>query len=95
MSVRSHITLHVIPTSASGHISLAGSAGLLEFTTMDPVVATRNDAAGYFLEEPDDVAVYEKIFSSLTAIALDPAKSRQLVGRLGAELNNSMDGRRP
>jgi len=85
-SVRPHIAVRVIPTSAGAHAGLAGSCTLMEFTDFGPVVFAQQETAGYFLEEPAGVAVYKRIFSSLTAVTLGKNESNQLIGRLAVDL---------
>jgi transcriptional regulator with XRE-family HTH domain len=86
VGVRSHIAIRVIPTSAGAHAGLAGSCCLMEFSDFAPVVFAEQETAGYFLEEPAGVAVYERIFSSLTAVALGKNESNQLIGKLAVDL---------
>lgn len=86
MGVRPYVAVRVIPISAGAHAGLAGSCCLMEFADFSPVVAVELEAAGYFLEEPAEVAVYEKIMSSLTAVALGTQESTQLIGTLAVDL---------
>jgi Domain of unknown function (DUF5753) len=66
----------------------------MEFTDFAPVVAIQNEAAGYFLEEPAEVALHEKIFSALTGVALDQAQTKALIDRLAVDQYGSARGRR-
>jgi predicted XRE-type DNA-binding protein len=86
VGVRSHIAVRVIPASAGAHAGLAGSCCLMEFADFGPVVFAEQETAGYFLEEPAGIAVYERIFSSLTAVALGKNESNQLIGKLAVDL---------
>jgi hypothetical protein len=86
MSVRPQIAMRVIPTAAGAHAGLAGSCCLMEFAEFGPVVAIQHEAVGYFLEEPAEIAVYERIFSALTVVALGQAESSQLIRRLAVDL---------
>ncbi|HEX3781325.1 MAG TPA: helix-turn-helix transcriptional regulator [Pseudonocardiaceae bacterium] len=86
MTVRSHIAVRVIPTAAGAHAGLAGSCCLMEFAEFGPVVALQHETGGHFLEDPADVAVHEKIFSSLAAVALGKAESHQLIRRLAVDV---------
>jgi transcriptional regulator with XRE-family HTH domain len=86
MSVRPYVAVRVIPISAGAHAGLAGSCCLMEFADFYPVVAVELEAAGYFLEEPAEIAVYEKIMNSLTAVALGTQESTQLIGTLAVDL---------
>jgi Domain of unknown function (DUF5753) len=86
MSVRPHVAVRVIPTAAGAHAGLAGSCCLLEFADFGPVVAIQHEVAGYFLEEPAEVAVFEAIFNALTGVALGQAESNQLIRGLAVDL---------
>jgi hypothetical protein len=100
MSVRPHIAVRVIPTAAGAHAGLAGWCCLMEFADFGPVVAIQHEAGGHFLEEPAEIAVYEKIVSSLTAVALGKTESHQLIRRLAVDVfgptarNKTAQGRR-
>jgi hypothetical protein len=86
MSVRPYVAVRVIPISAGAHAGLAGSCCLMEFADFCPVVSVELETAGYFLEEPAEIAIYEKIVSSLTAVALGKQESTQLIGKLAVDL---------
>ncbi len=86
MGDRPHIDIRVIPHSAGAHAGLAGSCCLMEFAGFGPVVAIQHDLAGYFLEEPAQIAIHEKIFSSLSAIALGKTESHRLIRRLAVDV---------
>jgi Domain of unknown function (DUF5753) len=85
MSVRPHVTIRVILTSAGAHAGLAGSCCLMEFADFAPVVAIQNEAAGYFLEELAEVALYERIFCALTGVSLDQTQTKALIDRLAVD----------
>jgi hypothetical protein len=76
LSVRPYITIRVIPTAAGAQPGLIGSCCLLEFAEFQPVAYIDNEVAGFFVEEPDQVATYAKVFTALTTAALDDEQSR-------------------
>jgi hypothetical protein len=86
MGARSYVSVRVIPASAGAYAGVAGSFCLMEFTDFSPVVSVEQDTAGYFLDEPATVAVYEKIVTSLAAVALGRNESDQLIGGLAVDL---------
>ena len=58
----------------------------MEFAEFGPVVAIRHEAAGYFLEEPTEISRYEKIFSSLSGVALDQTETKAVINRMAIDL---------
>jgi hypothetical protein len=86
LDTRTNVSVRVIPMSVGPHSGLAGSCCLMEFAKYDPAVFVEQETAGYFLEEPDEVAVYAKVMSSLAAVALGEHESGQLIHRLAIDL---------
>jgi transcriptional regulator with XRE-family HTH domain len=86
MSVRSYISIRVIPAVIGAHAGTAGSCCLMEFTEFKPVVYVEEETAGHFLEEPAEIASYRGIFASLANYALDEGQSRNLIADLAVEL---------
>ena len=86
LDARANVSVRVIPISVGAHSGLAGSCCLMEFAKYDPVVFVGQETAGSFLEEPDEVAVYTKVMSSLAAVALGEHESDQLIHRLAVDL---------
>jgi transcriptional regulator with XRE-family HTH domain len=76
LSVRRSITIRVIPTAAGAQPGLIGSCCLLEFADFQPVAYIDNEVAGLFVEEPEPVATYAKVFTALATAALDEESSR-------------------
>ncbi len=85
MSVRSHISIHLIPSSVGAHAGLAGSCCLMEFKGFGPVVYVEEEMAGHFLEEPVDVTAYQNVFTALSTLALDQNQSKATISRLAIE----------
>lgn len=86
LSVRSYITIRVIPTAYGAHAGTAGSCRLMEFTEFKPVVYREEETAGHFLEELDEIAAYRKIFTSLANCALSERQSKELIASLAVDL---------
>jgi hypothetical protein len=86
LSVRSYITIRVIPTAFGAHAGTAGSCRLMEFSEFKPVGYVEEETAGHFLEEPAEIASYRGIFAALADCALDEGQSRDLIAALAVEL---------
>jgi transcriptional regulator with XRE-family HTH domain len=85
MSVRANLHIRVIPTVVGAHAGLAGSCGLMEFAEFGPVAYLDGETAGYFLEEPHEIAAYQKVFTALGVVALDQSQSKALISRLAVD----------
>ncbi|HJP77102.1 MAG TPA: helix-turn-helix transcriptional regulator [Pseudonocardiaceae bacterium] len=85
MAVRSYVNIRVIPAAAGAHAGLAGSCCLMEFADFDPVVYLDEEIAGHFMEEPDEIAAYQKVFAALSAIALDKTTSKDIIAALASD----------
>ena len=85
MSVRSYITVRVIPAAIGAHAGLAGSCTLMEFADFEPVVYLEEEVGGHFLEEPQDIAAYQRVFAGLAAIALDETSSKEIIATLAKD----------
>jgi hypothetical protein len=86
MSVRSYINIRVVPAVIGAHAAIAGSCSLMEFTEFKPMAYVDEQTASHFLEEPEEIDTYRKIFASLANCALDEGQSRDLIARLAVEL---------
>ena len=86
MSVRSCISLRMIPASLGAHAGLAGSFTYMEFAQIKPVVYMESETATLFMEEPEEITAYRQIIANLAETALDEAQSRDLIGELAIDL---------
>jgi transcriptional regulator with XRE-family HTH domain len=86
MSVRPYILLRVIPAAVGAHAGLAGSFTLMEFAEIKPVVYLESETSTLFLEEPEEIAAYQRIIAALASTALDEQQSRDLIRNLAIEL---------
>jgi hypothetical protein len=85
MSVRSHITIRVVPTAVGAHAGLVGSCCLMEFTDFAAMVSVEAETAGHFVEESGEISAYQQVFTSLAAVALDQTQSRAVIGQLAVD----------
>lgn len=79
VSVRSFLTMRVIPLEAGPHAGLAGDFDLLKFNKIPPIVYLESEGANVFLEDQPSVALYDKVVASLGRTALDEKVSRKLI----------------
>ncbi|HEX3779917.1 MAG TPA: helix-turn-helix transcriptional regulator [Pseudonocardiaceae bacterium] len=89
LSVRSYITIRLIPSAVGAHAGLAGSCALLEFSDVPPVTYVETETASYFIEEPAEITAYHNVFTALTAVALDQTQTKTIISRLAAEQSGS------
>lgn len=82
MSVRSYISIRVVPASFGAHAGTAGSCRLIDFVGIPSVVYLEGKTSGLFLEEEDEIETYRKVFEALAQAALDEGQSRDLIGSL-------------
>jgi hypothetical protein len=86
MSVRSNLTLRVVPARLGAYTAMAGAFTLMEFAEFKPVVYLESETASLFLEKPEEIAAYHRILAGLADVALDEGESRELIATLATEL---------
>jgi Domain of unknown function (DUF5753) len=86
MSVRSYITIRVIPAAFGAHAGTSGACRLMESSEFKPVAYIEEETAGHFLEDPAEIAAYRKVFAALANCALDEGESKDLIARLAVDL---------
>jgi transcriptional regulator with XRE-family HTH domain len=76
-----NVTLQVLPFTAGAHAAMDGSFTLVEFTepTGDALVYVEMATSGLAFEDEPEVRRYTLIFGHLTAIAIDPDQSREMI----------------
>jgi len=79
MADRPNLDLRVIPFDHGGHSGINGAFLLARFEKDRPIVHVENLRSGLFLDDPADVGPYEEAIASMTAIALDPSASAEMV----------------
>lgn len=85
-----HVSVRVMPLSAGLHLgALSGPFVLLDFPPQgmrresEPPVVYREWLTGeLYLDRPEEIAAYEKVWADLDAIALDKDQSRHLVSKI-------------
>jgi transcriptional regulator with XRE-family HTH domain len=79
MSVRSYISVRVVPLSIGVHAGLAGSFTKLAYEKYEPVVYLESHNSHLFLEDKGSIAVYDEVLKALAVQALDEEQSRELI----------------
>ncbi|MGH4018456.1 MAG: helix-turn-helix domain-containing protein, partial [Pseudonocardiaceae bacterium] len=65
MSVRSYVTLRVVPVSLGAHAAMTGTFKLMEFAEFRPVAYVESQTSSLFLEQPEEIDAYQRILSAL------------------------------
>jgi hypothetical protein len=86
MSVRSYITIRVIPIAFGAHAGTAGACRLMESSEFRPVVYVEEQTSGHFMEDRAEISAYRKIFGALANSALDEGQSKDLIAKLAIDL---------
>jgi transcriptional regulator with XRE-family HTH domain len=75
---RGNITLQVLPFDAGVHPAVAGPFTMMTFPDPDDlgIVNVENATGALFLEEPEEIRVYEEVWSALQASALSADDSQ-------------------
>ncbi|WP_330271396.1 helix-turn-helix domain-containing protein [Lentzea sp. NBC_00516] len=82
MSVRSYISLRIIPRSAGMHAGACGDFRVMKFPKYPPVVYVDSVNSCLFFDDPDTVKVHEDILTALAAIALTEEESRAVIDNI-------------
>ncbi|MGH3719627.1 MAG: Scr1 family TA system antitoxin-like transcriptional regulator [Pseudonocardiaceae bacterium] len=87
MSVRSHVTLRVVPAALGAYTAMTGAFKLMEFAEFTPVAYHEGEIFTLFLEKREEIAAYRRILAALAGVALDEAESRELIAAVATELD--------
>ncbi|GGM06017.1 helix-turn-helix domain-containing protein [Micromonospora yangpuensis] len=89
-----HVSIRVLPLAAGPQYgALAGTFMMLDFppgkrTTPEPSVVYSESLTGaLYLDRPEELAAYEKVWSSLDGLALDEEQSGQLIDKIISEVH--------
>ena len=85
MAVRSYVSIRLIPAAVGAHAGLAGSCTLMEFAEFEPVVYLDEEVGGHFMEEPEEISAYHRVFAALSAVALDRTTSKDVIAELASD----------
>jgi transcriptional regulator with XRE-family HTH domain len=78
------VTVQVMPFEAGAHPGLEGSFIIFSFASQADAdtVYVAMATGGVFLEKPEEIVRYTRIFDALQEVALSPADSRAMVAKL-------------
>jgi transcriptional regulator with XRE-family HTH domain len=85
---RGNVIVQVLPFSAGEHPAMNGPFDLLDFPEIEDlgVVYVENMANALLLEKPEELRLYTEAFDYVSAAALGPRESRDMLISLAAEL---------
>ncbi|WP_317452942.1 Scr1 family TA system antitoxin-like transcriptional regulator [Streptomyces sp. CBMA29] len=79
--------IQVVPYAAGGHAGMAGPFTLLSMDEGPDVVYAESFAQGQILADPAEVKAAERAYDLLTAVALSPSVSLDMIRITMKELN--------
>jgi hypothetical protein len=87
------VTIQVIPYSAGAHPAMDSTFTIMEFADAVPTVVYVEGLVGWiYIERPQDVVRYEKVFDRLRDSALSPKDSIELIAKVSANyLRDAVD----
>lgn len=95
MSRLPHVSIRVVPLAAGLHFgAVAGSFVILNFSPgnrVEPepsVVYSESLTGALYLDRKEELAAYERIWTSLDSLALDEGQSRQLITKISEEVHH-------
>ncbi|NBE79597.1 helix-turn-helix domain-containing protein [Micromonospora rubida] len=90
-----HVSIRVLPLSAGLHFgAVAGPFVMLDFplrNRVEPepsVIYSESLTGALYLDRREELAIYEEVWTSLTALALDEQQSRQLINKIIGEVHH-------
>jgi transcriptional regulator with XRE-family HTH domain len=82
VSVRSYVSIRIIPASAGIHAGTTGGFYLMRFPKFPPVVFLDSLNCCLFFDDTDTVKVYETTLEKLAAVALNEEESRAVIDNI-------------
>lgn len=90
-----NVRVRVVPLAAGLPVGAeAGAFTLLDFPRVkrsvpeSPVVYRESVTGALYLDRPAELAAYERVWAGLGALALDPAQSAHLIGKIAEEVHH-------
>ena len=89
-----NVTIQVIPYNVGAHPAMDSTFTILEFGDLVPSVVYVEGLVGWiYVERPQDIARYERVFDHLCNIALSPQESIELIAKVSANYQCRVDRR--
>jgi hypothetical protein len=81
-----NVTIQVIPYITGAHPAMDGMFGILDFGNTAPSVVYVEGLMGFiYIEKPEDINRYRKVFEHLRNLALAPQESTELMAKVRAQ----------
>jgi transcriptional regulator with XRE-family HTH domain len=88
-----NVTIRVIPYSIGAHPAMDSTFTILEFAGPVPsVVYVEGLIGSIYVERPQDIARYQRVFEHLYTIALSPQESIELIAKVSANYRAASTG---
>jgi transcriptional regulator with XRE-family HTH domain len=85
-----HVTMQIIPNKIGAHPAMDSNFSFLEFGgSASSVVYVEGLVGMMYLERPQDLDRYSRIFERLCEIALNPQESIEIIARIAAMYNSA------
>jgi transcriptional regulator with XRE-family HTH domain len=81
-AARPNITIQLLPVDVGPHPGLNGPFIILEYDAEPSLVWLENRISSLFLDEPDQIEIYTRIWNELCALACNPEKSIKLISAM-------------
>lgn len=82
LSVRTYISIRVVPRSVGVHAGVTGDFRLMKFSKYPPVVYIDSVKCCLFFDDTETVDTYENILKDLAGVALDEEESRAVINSI-------------
>jgi transcriptional regulator with XRE-family HTH domain len=82
---RPQSSIRVVPTSAGGSGTAAGSFHIFRYGEGKPVVYLQHETTSDFLESHEDLEVYRATLNRVARVALGEGQSRDLIARIASD----------
>ncbi|WP_189223699.1 helix-turn-helix domain-containing protein [Saccharothrix coeruleofusca] len=81
MAEQDNVELRAFPVDDMWHDAFAGAFSMLKIDRAKSVVHLENTASGLFLQEPEDVKVFESAVNRVLAVSMSEDQTRELIAR--------------
>ncbi|HEY3753297.1 MAG TPA: DUF5753 domain-containing protein [Pseudonocardiaceae bacterium] len=85
LSTRPQCSIRVVPVAAGVRGMAAGSFQVFGYPEGAPVVSVQHETTSEFLENGEHVASYRKVLRRVASVALDDARSRELIALVASD----------
>lgn len=79
---RPNLCIRVIPADVGAHPGMDGPFVIMDYAGLPSLVHIENKVSSLYLEEKDDIETYRLAYTGLSAVALPPDRSADLIRRI-------------